>query len=902
MTFRQSRLPFDGRLANNYTPSRYYFSDKRNDRANSSFLNNNILPDVFTPRSNSSTLNPDLSRAFRVDAHLLAIVRIEDKRNMSNGISYLSLDSFYSAEVVSKLRQKEQTQKFINKPCSLFVADRFFIIFDRATQIIAETIPLENVDPTCVYSDEQDTLNDIFMYRILDRHIAPTTSQASNSNSNDLIHAIVFKCSNKESKLLVDNIRSATGKPLISSRSTRSETRSASDRRFIDTEGITPHHSQQFLNEPLPMNNPTYVVGPQHSSRTIAQQHSTMVSSDYYKHLTEELNKCFDDIELFVRCIEATMEYTKELERDYRRKDKKSSGLKQMVEKLPDDRCFIDILQKFKHSFNLLGELKHIIHSPNAPELIHYLLSPLQLILYTLRTKHPNQLQLAYDIWTPSLTRETKELLMNCLTSQEQESLWNLGSAWIRTAEEIPQKVVDYRPTFYEGRPIWFQEPPNDYSLQSARSIDEHQPSVWSSSRQPNQNNNNNGSSMNHHTTFVRQPSPAAHFDTSTVDRSNKTGVAENFNAHMQNELGWAIDRKRVGAKIYVVKFDRQGQNNKELTVRRGELIEIENSSKKWWRARNFMGDVGHVPHNIVEEIDPELIPVKSTPSNTSVVIPRSSSVPNRGHTHLNGYHQRNANDYTQHLIRSPSYGNNFIMQSNTSTYTNPALTRDQLLQQTFSLSVSSSPLVPSPPPPPPPPPLSIPLPPPMPTQFLTSPSSAWSTLQLPESGRKGRSRSNTNLSTPQVDVLQQELTQRLTDRIGFISPNSSIEDVQRWLASKHISSELARNLQGMNGEELFQLTKSTLDQFTNEHESARVYALLSQQKQLAGHRTVDMSERSPHLNNSVLSSLKASTINDADDNFSLRPDDSLSRSLKIKLKKRRDKIEQAESFDHTPL
>ncbi len=53
------------------------------DRVNSSLLNNNILPDVYpSPRSNPSGFTtPDLSRAFRVDAHLLAIIRIEDKRS-----------------------------------------------------------------------------------------------------------------------------------------------------------------------------------------------------------------------------------------------------------------------------------------------------------------------------------------------------------------------------------------------------------------------------------------------------------------------------------------------------------------------------------------------------------------------------------------------------------------------------------------------------------------------------------------------------------------------------------------------------------------------------------------------------------------------------------------------------
>ncbi len=61
-------------------------------------------------------------------------------------------------------------------------------------------------------------------------------------------------------------------------------------------------------------------------TRTITQQ-TTVAATDYYKRLTEELNKCFDDIELFVRYLEALMEYTKELERDQRRKDKKSTSL-----------------------------------------------------------------------------------------------------------------------------------------------------------------------------------------------------------------------------------------------------------------------------------------------------------------------------------------------------------------------------------------------------------------------------------------------------------------------------------------------------------------------------------------------------------------------------------------------
>jgi hypothetical protein len=61
--------------------SQFIFIFFYTDRAKSSLLNNNILPNAYSPRSNSSIVNPDLSKAFRVDAHLLAIIRVEDKRS-----------------------------------------------------------------------------------------------------------------------------------------------------------------------------------------------------------------------------------------------------------------------------------------------------------------------------------------------------------------------------------------------------------------------------------------------------------------------------------------------------------------------------------------------------------------------------------------------------------------------------------------------------------------------------------------------------------------------------------------------------------------------------------------------------------------------------------------------------
>lgn len=136
---------------------------------------------------------------------------------------------------------------------------------------------METVDPTCVYSETTDTLNDIFMYRLFDRPLH-TTSQASTSNSHESTSVIVFKCMNKESRLLVDAIRNVTGRTLRNPRrfifkkekislffifhsfsSPRSEARNTIDRRIPDPSGIPfydpqpPQHQQPISHDPPPM-------------------------------------------------------------------------------------------------------------------------------------------------------------------------------------------------------------------------------------------------------------------------------------------------------------------------------------------------------------------------------------------------------------------------------------------------------------------------------------------------------------------------------------------------------------------------------------------------------------------------------------------------------------------------
>lgn len=66
------------------------------------------------------------------------------------------------------------------------------------------------------------------------------------------------------------------------------------------------------------------------------------------------------------------------------------------------------------------------------------------------------------------------------------------------------------------------------------------------------------------------------------------------------NASAWIESLANRGAKVVQVTYPRTANNDKELTVARGEYLEILDDTRKWWKARNIRGQVAHVPHTIV--------------------------------------------------------------------------------------------------------------------------------------------------------------------------------------------------------------------------------------------------------------------------------------------------------------
>ncbi|KAB0396740.1 hypothetical protein E2I00_009754, partial [Balaenoptera physalus] len=126
-------------------------------------------------------------------------------------------------------------------------------------------------------------------------------------------------------------------------------------------------------------------------------------------------------------------------------------GLLTLRAKPPSEAEFIDVLQKIKYAFSLLGRLRGNIANPSSPELLHFLFGPLQMIVDT--SGGP---QFASCVRRPHLTSEAVALLWDNVT-QLENTLWtSLGDSWTRPGMELPsEEGPPYRPEFYSG---W--EPP----------------------------------------------------------------------------------------------------------------------------------------------------------------------------------------------------------------------------------------------------------------------------------------------------------------------------------------------------------------------------------------------------------------------------------------------------------
>ncbi|XP_047037003.1 epidermal growth factor receptor kinase substrate 8-like protein 1 isoform X4 [Helicoverpa zea] len=475
---------------------------------------------------------------------------------------------------------------------------------------------------------------------------------------------------------------------------------------------------------------------------------SSTGSERLYEQDIAILNRCFDDIEKFIARLQHAAAAQRELERRRRSRGRRAGGagagegMLALRTRPPPERDFVDVLQKFKLSFNLLARLRAHIHDPNAPELVHFLFTPLALIVDAAQDAADGRLPAR--VVQPLLTRDALNLLANCVTSKETELWHSLGDAWLIPREQWKTAIPPYQPVFMDG---WSP----DYQV-------DDQPLRRNMRAQGREDSGSAASSPD------REPYRA--------DRD-------------EDDLGeaWARGVMARGGRVVRVTYPRTANNDKELTVVRGEYLEVLDDSRKWWKARNRRGVTAHVPHTIVA-------PAASPPASPHLY-------PNPIYTH-----------YQEGAGGRGSGG---------SSPTGPA--------------ERSAP----PPPPPPPPPPAPPADPPR-----TSTDTIKSTRSMVSSGG-GDLQEELKMVLPAIQQRKNKLDIKKTPDI-FIDQKSNPDEVAEWLEAKGFSASTRRALR-MPGHQLFALTRPQLEQALGADEGKRLYSQILVQRNVSGYKTTSASE-----------------------------------------------------------
>ncbi|GLH12900.1 Epidermal growth factor receptor kinase substrate 8-like protein 2 [Gryllus bimaculatus] len=600
---------------------------------------------------------------------------------------------------------------------------------------------------------------------------------------------------------------------------------------------------------------------------------TSSTSSEKYERDVTILNHCFDDIEKFIARLQHAAAASRELERRRRsRKSKKKDlgdGMLTMRAKPPPEVDFIDIFQKFKLSFNLLAKLKAHIHDPNAPELVHFLFTPLALIVDASHDTHygPN---LPAKVVSPLLSREAVNLLINCVTSKETE-LWQ--EQWKYFVDPYHPKFTDgWIPEFPVGDekdPLALPSPPEDkraghepdlpeqhYHREPERDDSHYSSDYFDYEQQeaspPDGGRYHGGRPERYRDERERSQSPggsehdfplgppmssvpvtsrdiSARSDIS-ADSIERNGGGESQQRFERAQSRWLEELRSRGAKIVQVTYPRTANNDKELTVIRGEYLEVVDDSRKWWKARNSRGHVAHVPHTIVTPYQPgggEPGDVFSEPLHPGRGYDRhypGQDSPRDSGTTVDGRPTRSP------PIPPPAPAD-WVRKKHLGKKDDPDLSSDE-----DGLPVTSRSNAPPPPP-------------------LPAPGA----ISAPSSPKLTRSKSNSNLTrnTSSTDLeMQEELKNVLTmfrnkrrnlDIVRtpevYIDPQSSPEDVKKWLKDKGFSDDVCKRLNGMSGNELFDLNREQLEKYCGIREGRRLDSQLTIQRNVSGYKTARSSE-----------------------------------------------------------
>ncbi|XP_068608175.1 epidermal growth factor receptor kinase substrate 8-like protein 3b [Brachionichthys hirsutus] len=266
---------------------------------------------------------------------------------------------------------------------------------------------------------------------------------------------------------------------------------------------------------------------------------------------TEIFNHVLNDLEIFMTKVSAVVNAQSRQEKKSKKKMKIKT--KKNAARLPPPEEYISCLQKMKYGFNLLGQLDGSLNTPTAPDFVHIFFGSLATIVPLYPADVPP------SVLAPLLTVKALRLISQA-TEPEEDQLWkSLGDTWNVPRSRWPNDVPPYLPQFYDG---WQLPAPK------------HMPS-------PPQYQNGPASRRNSLRIPPDQPRPEP---VTNAPWSTRPPV------HPSEQ------------PVYVkVVYDFMARNNQELSIFKGEVVQVIQKTRQWWLVRNGRGEEGNVPQNVLE-------------------------------------------------------------------------------------------------------------------------------------------------------------------------------------------------------------------------------------------------------------------------------------------------------------
>ncbi|XP_034019809.1 LOW QUALITY PROTEIN: epidermal growth factor receptor kinase substrate 8a [Thalassophryne amazonica] len=421
----------------------------------------------------------------------------------------------------------------------------------------------------------------------------------------------LFQCDDIKANLIHADIESA----MIDAKGSKVKKRPEALKMILKSDGIIPPPPAAPAPEPPAAVNQVDV-----KSRVAAWSAWTNEQQDYERRRAsledgaaemtavrvdrdvQILNHILDDIEFFITKLQKAAEAFNELAK--RKKSKKGKkkgpgeGVLTLRSKPPSEEEFVDCLQKFKHAFNQLGKLKDQIQNPSAVDLVHFLFTPLKMVIQACGT-----VDLARSVVVPLLNRDAIDFLHASGTAEERHLWVALGDGWTKCRLEWPKDHY-FPPCVLRFRDGW--EPPG---LQLA--APSREPELSQRAESPAHGETQRKEDVQLCLDQERSVGPLPAADGYAFKRTQvldqDTAMAA-FKQAVSRRIDRVIFKKfttltaEFSQKLFVKsKYDFVARNGTELSVLKDEVVEVLDDRKQWWKVRNGGGTSGYVPNNILE-------------------------------------------------------------------------------------------------------------------------------------------------------------------------------------------------------------------------------------------------------------------------------------------------------------